>query len=59
MMPALSSIVVVPIGRLLWPPIAWLRWVVWSALILAIVDAIAAASMTRHIVANIAKDQGV
>ena len=41
--------IAVPIGRLLWPPIAWLRWAVWSALILAIVGALAATSIQVHI----------
>jgi hypothetical protein len=41
--------VAVPIGRLLWPPIAWLRWGVWSALMLALVGAVAATSIQVHI----------
>jgi hypothetical protein len=38
-----------PVGRILWPPIAWLRWAFWSALILALVGAVAATSIQVHI----------
>jgi hypothetical protein len=48
MMRALRSIAV-PVGRLLWPPVAWLRWAVGSALILAIVGAVAATSIQVHV----------
>jgi len=45
---ALDSIAV-PIGRMLWPPIAWLRFAVWSALMLALVGAVIATSIQIHI----------
>jgi hypothetical protein len=41
--------VAVPIGRILWLPNAWLRWAVWSALIAALVGAVAATTIQIHI----------
>jgi hypothetical protein len=41
--------VAVPIGRFFWPPIAWLRWAVWSALIAALVGAVAATAIQIHL----------
>jgi len=41
--------IAVPVGRILWPPIAWLRWAVWSAFILALVGAVAATSIQVQI----------
>ena len=41
--------IAVPFGRILWPPIAWLRWAVWSALLLTLVGAVAATSIQVHI----------
>jgi hypothetical protein len=41
--------IAVPIGRILWPPVAWLRWVVWAGLMLALVGAVGATSIQVHI----------
>jgi len=41
--------IAVPVGRILWPPIAWLRWAIWAALMLALVWAVATTSIQVHI----------
>jgi len=41
--------IAVPFVRVLWLPIAWLRWAIWSALMLALVCAVAATSVQVHI----------
>jgi hypothetical protein len=41
--------IAVSVGPILWPPVAWLRWAVWSASILALVGAVAATSIQVHI----------
>jgi hypothetical protein len=37
--------ITVPFGRFLWPPIAWLRWAVWSGLLAAVIGAVVATSV--------------